>query len=73
MNIRIIAALRTAAVLATVVVASLAVHLIVTYFSVQEIGTAMIIILLGFLVSMVYDTNLRELQRKQRLDKTVDH
>jgi hypothetical protein len=73
MNIRIIAALRTAAVLATVVVASLAVHLIVTYFSVQEIGTAMIVILLGFLVSMVYDTNLRELQRKQRLDKTVDH
>jgi|688.fasta_scaffold660758_2 hypothetical protein len=73
MNIRIIAALRTAAVLATVVVASLAVHLIVTYFSVQEIGTAMIVILLGFLVNMVYDTNLRELQRKQRLDKTVDH
>ena len=72
MNIRIIAALRTAAVLATVVVASLAVHLIVTYFSVQEIGTAMIVILLGFLVSMVYDTNLRELQRKQQLDKTVD-
>jgi hypothetical protein len=33
----------------------------------------MIVILLGFLVSMVYDTNLRELQRKQRLDKTVDH
>jgi hypothetical protein len=72
MNIRIIAALRTAAIVATVVVASLAVHLIVTYFSVQEIGTAMIIILLGFLVSMVYDTNLRELQRKQQLDKTVD-
>jgi hypothetical protein len=72
MNIRIIAALRTAAVLATVVVVSLVAHAIFTYFGPMAIGIAMIAIILGFLISMVYDTNLRELQRKQRLDKTVD-
>jgi hypothetical protein len=72
MNIRIIAALRTAAVLATIVVSALAVNLIFTYFGPMAIGIAMSVIILGFLTSMVYDTNLRELQRKQQLDKTVD-
>ena len=73
MNIRIIAALRTAAIVATVVACALAVNLITIYFSTRAIGVAVLVVFVGFFVHMLYNTNLEELQRKQQLDKTVDH
>ena len=69
MNIRITAALRTAVTVATILMAALAVNLSVSYFGIQTMATVALVCLFVFMIHMVYNINLKELESKKTLDK----
>ncbi len=72
MNIRITAALRTAATVATILMSALAVNLSVSYFGIQTMLTVGLVCLLAFMIHMVYTMNLKELETKKTLDNMLD-
>jgi hypothetical protein len=69
MNIRITAALRTAATVATILMSALAINLSVSYFGIQTMLTVGLVCLFAFMIHMVYNINLKELESKKTLDK----
>jgi fatty acid desaturase len=71
MNIRITAALRTAATVATILMSALAVNLSVSYFGIQTMLTVGLVCLLAFMIHMVYTMNLKELETKKTLDNML--
>ena len=71
MNIRITAALRTAATVATILMSALAVNLSGSYFGIQTMLTVGLVCLVAFMIHMVYTMNLKELETKKTLDNML--
>ena len=71
MNIRITAALRTAVTVATILMSALAVNLSVSYFGIQTMLTVGLVCLVAFMIHMVYNMNLKELETKEMTDKML--
>ena len=69
MNIRITAVLRTAVTVATILMTALAINLSVSYFGLQTMLTVGLVCLVAFMIHMVYNMNLKELESKEMTDK----
>ena len=74
MNLKLRAALRTAAYLATVTVIGVAFLVILAsaYITAMTLLTGSAVMLLVFMLYMVYTLNLKELEREQAQSQTVD-
>jgi len=72
MNLKLRAALRTAAYLATVIGVAFLVILASAYITAMTLLTGSAVMLLVFMLYMVYTLNLKELEREQAQSQTVD-